>query len=49
MRDKSKRENIKIKDTLYQKAYWKGFEDGKKNSIKHNINLLKLQLKNKHE
>jgi hypothetical protein len=25
-------------------SYWKGFYDGMKNSVKHNINLLKSQL-----
>jgi len=24
--------------------YWKGFDDGKDNSLKHNINLMKGQL-----
>ena len=26
------------------KAYWKGFEDGKQNCLNHNIRLMKLQL-----
>jgi len=25
--------------------YWKGFEDGKQSSLKHNINLMKSQIK----
>jgi len=28
-----------------QKIYWKGVDAGKKKSLKHNINLMKLQLK----
>jgi len=27
------------------KIYWKGFEDGKQNSLNHNIILMKCQLK----
>jgi len=27
------------------KEYWKGFNDGQKSSLKHNIILMKLQLK----
>jgi len=27
-----------------KEVYWKGFEDGKKNSLKHNIVLMKSQL-----
>jgi len=26
------------------KIYWKGFEDGKQNSLKHNLILMKCQL-----
>ena len=29
--------------------YWKGFFNGRKNALKHNINLMKLQLKVKNE
>jgi len=29
----------------YQEGFWDGFEAGKQSSLKHNINLMKLQLK----
>lgn len=30
---------------IEDEAYWKGFEEGQKNSLKHNILLMKMQLK----
>lgn len=39
---------IEHKEAL-MKEYWRGFEDGKKNSLKHNMALLKLQLKTQKE
>lgn len=30
-----------------REMYWKGFEDGKRNSLKHNLILIKSQLKEK--
>ena len=32
-------------DKKEKEIYWEGFENGKKNSLEHNINLMKLQLK----
>lgn len=35
---------IRLMKSAKQEGYKKGFEDGKRNSLKHNINLMKLQL-----
>lgn len=29
-----------------KEIYWKGFEDGKNNALKHNIQIMKLQMTN---
>lgn len=36
---------MKLKTKKEEEIYWKGYEDGKKSSLKHNICLMKLQLK----
>jgi len=35
--------------TQMEKQYWKGFRDGMINSLKHNINLMKSQLRSQSE
>ena len=36
---------MKLRTEKEKEIYWKGFEDGKSNSLKHNIILMKSQLK----
>ena len=34
-----------ITEKQMNRMYWKGFEEGKQSSLKHNINLMKSQIK----
>lgn len=40
---------MKFKTQKEKEIYWKGFEDGQASSLKHNIILMKSQLKSKKE
>ena len=40
---------LKFKTNKEKEIYWKGFEDGKESSLKHNIILMKSQLKSQKE
>lgn len=40
---------MKLKTEREKEIYWKGYEEGKNNSLKHNIILMKNQLKMKKE
>ncbi len=36
---------MKFEGKVKEEIYWRGFEDGKRSSLNHNIILMKLQLK----
>ena len=38
-----------ILDILIKEEYWKGFEKGRQSSLKHNVILMKLQIKGSKE
>ena len=40
---------IKKSDITLKNIYWKGFEDGKKSSLKHNLMLIQGQLESQKE
>jgi len=40
---------MKLKTEREKKIYWEGYEKGKENSLKHNLGLMKLQLKTQKE